>query len=874
MYNKNVMKKNKLKLKNEEVNIVINPETVAEVREDEDNSDEFDPAYSISVSVRQLVEFILRTGDIDNRRTSGIQNAMSEGSRLHRKIQAKMGENYYPEVMLRLIYRASRFNICVEGRADGVITEKWDDNILLMEEKTSHLLTDRENTSDNQDLTNEKFVQITIDEIKTTSSQLEFLKMPVEVHLAQAKVYAYIYSKQKKLPFIRVRMSYCHVETEEMKYFIYEYSYGELSEWFETVMESYLKWADFQYDWRLLRQDSIKKLEFPFEYRDGQRQLAVYVYRTILQKKKLFLEAPTGTGKTIATCFPAVKSMGEDLNEKIFYLTAKSVTAGVAEEAFSLMREKGLHLKSVTITAKDKICPFEEADCNPTVCNRAKGHYDRVNDALYDMIVNYDSIDKEIITRMSEKYEVCPFELSLDASIFADAIIGDYNYVFDPHVSLKRYFAEGTKGNYTFLVDESHNLVDRGREMYSAVLKKEDILGLKKLINDELDKQKIKKTFKNPSLAMRLIRGLERCNKEMLALKKISDGCVIHEDIDRLAGLTESLRTVMEQFLEDENEHPYKKETLEFYFEICHFLMIYEKLDSHYVIYSSMLPDHSFIVKLFCVDPSLNLKECMERGRSSILFSATLLPIQYYKNLLGGDKDDYEAYADSVFDSSKRGIFVASDVTSKYTRRNSLEYNRIAEYIYETINVKKGNYMVFFPSYAFLADVYKEFSDNFLDKNQMVCVLQQEYMNDETRKEFIGMFSDNNTGKSLVGFCVLGGIFSEGIDLKNDSLIGSIIVGVGLPMVCDERELLKDHFDDENAVGFDYSYRYPGMNKVLQAAGRVIRTTKDIGVVLLLDERFLQPSYRKLFPREWDNVKRVDVRSIVGNLKEFWSKQK
>jgi len=824
-----------------------------------------DGEYSIQVSVRQLVEFILRSGNIDNRRGTSAENAMQEGSRLHRQIQKRMGDNYYSEVLLRYNYETERYVIEIEGRADGIIVDACGIS-------QGRFLTDNK-PSLNQHLANEDYDQVTIDEIKCVARSLEHITEPVPVHLAQAKVYAFIYAKQKELPMIRVRMSYCHMETEEMKYFDYEYSFGELNKWFEDLMQQYIKWADFQYDWHYTRQESIADLEFPFEYREGQRQLAVYVYQSIQQEKKLYLEAPTGVGKTISTLFPAVKSMGQGLTEKIFYLTAKTITRTVAEDTFDVMREHALKMKTVTLTAKEKICPNEKAECNPVACERANGHLDRVNDAIYDALVSFDKIDRSVIETVAAKYCVCPFELSLDISLFVDAIICDYNYVFDPHASLKRYFSEGMKGNYVFLIDEAHNLVERGREMFSASLYKEDFLTLKRTLAATMEKQPVTKLFKKPSLVTRVIKALERCNKELLAMRKVCDGCIVLDDVDRFAGLVESLHTVMDQVLEEESDSPERKEILDFYFEVCHFLLIYEKMDKNYTIYAELYEGGSFMLKLLCVNPRNNLKEAMGRGRSSILFSATLLPIQYYKNLLGGSDEDYEVYAKSTFDNSKRALFVAGDVTSKYTRRGVLEYHKIASYVYEITRAKPGNYMVFFPSHAFLASVLEQFNESFYDERHMQTIVQEEFMNEEMREQFLLEFSSDHADKSLIGFCVLGGIFSEGIDLKNDLLIGAIIVGTGLPMVCNEREILKDAFDDENADGFDYAYRYPGMNKVLQASGRVIRTAEDVGIVALLDERFNARANTRLFPREWDNIRQVNNRNIAQAVKDFWDKQ-
>ena len=836
------------------------------------------PSFVIPISVRQLVEFMLRSGDIDNRRTMSPEKAMQEGSRLHRKLQRSQGPEYSAEVMLRYEYVTENYVVRIEGRADGIINES------LARPQEPDIQANQ--ISLNQYLINEEFDQITIDEIKCVHRKLDRMTAPEPVHLAQAKVYAYIYALQNKLPLIRVRMTYCNAETEELKYFFEEYAWNEIRDWFEDLMQGYRKWADFAFAWRETRQISIGGLEFPFSYREGQRQLAVYVYQTIRERKKLFLEAPTGVGKTVTTLFPAIKAMGENLTDRIFYLTAKTITRTVACDTLQIMRRQGLRLKSIEITAKEKICPLEKTECNPEACPYAKGHFDRINDAIYDAIMNYDGMDRDTVSEISEKHRVCPFELSLDLSLFCDTIICDYNYAFDPHVALKRYFADGNSGEYTFLVDEAHNLVDRGRDMYSAALFKEDFLSLKRVLNEVTEKAangelKSKKKTKGIPLLFKVIRGLDKCNREMLRLKRDCEKVNVLGEIDAFAGLVQGLNTSLTEFLEEEENTGVKDEVLEFYFLIGHFLTIYEKLDENYRIYTELMEDGKFMLKLLCVDPGKNLAECMAKGRSSILFSATLLPIQYYKKLLGGENTDYEVYAKSSFNRDKLGVFIGRDVTSKYSRRNEKTYFNIARHISEIVSVKEGNYMIFFPSFAFMKEVQQCYEQYFLEEGVTECISQKERMNESEREEFLSRFVKTGlvlpeaAGKTrvpdtLLGFCVLGGIFSEGIDLKEDALIGSIIIGVGFPQICSEREIIKEFFDEK---GFDYAYRYPGMNKVLQAAGRVIRTEKDQGIVALLDERFLEYSYQRMFPREWQGFSVTNVNGIGDAVSAFWELQ-
>lgn len=860
----------------------------------EENTVEQEGGEEVRISVRELVEFVLRSGDIDNRHHASPEQAMQEGGRIHRMIQRRMGSDYQAEVFLRYIHPTENYRLVLEGRADGIIDNSGG---------------------------------VTVDEIKGTYRELAYMKEPVAVHLAQAKVYAamFLHSfRDRELPQIHVQMTYCHLETEEIRYFQYDFRSEEIQEWFGELIRSYLKWADYQFQWKRLRDASIRQLEFPFPYREGQKELVTYVYQTIYHEKKLFLEAPTGVGKTISTVFPAVKAMERGMGQKLFYLTAKTITRTVAENTFGLLREKGLSFKSVILTAKEKTCFMEETECNPEYCPYAKGHYDRVNDAIYDLLTHEESFGREVVEEYAGKHQVCPFELCLDMSLFADGIICDYNYLFDPHVYLKRFFADGTKGNYVFLIDEAHNLLERGREMYSAVLVKEDILALKnslqKLQAAEEGRKKARgkrsqeqeelfaledyteeaestivetggrsrgrSALVSRGFAARMIRQLENCNKEMLALKRECEDCRVVDKIDTLTALLLHLQGTVESYLEEQEEEalPEREELLEFYFNLVHFLEIYELLDEKYVKYTQLCEDGTFLLKLFCVDPSNNLRECMKRGRSSILFSATFLPIQYYKSLLGGEESDYEVYANSVFNPEKRALFIAEDVTSKYTRRSDGEFYRIAGYIDEIVKNRHGNYMVFCPSYAFMREIYERYAEHFADDSKE-CILQSEYMSELDREAFLARFEGNadcdlaesihmdieiEEERTLIAFCVMGGIFSEGIDLKEDSLIGAVIVGTGLPQVCYERELLKQYFDENGQNGFDYAYRYPGMNKVLQAAGRVIRTVDDIGIVALLDERFLLYTYLRMFPREWANYERVNHSSIAKRVERFW----
>ena len=779
------------------------------------------PLQQVRISVRNLVEFLLRSGDIDNRMSRGLQmNAMQEGTRIHKKLQRAMGSSYNAEVPLRIDLETERYILTIEGRADGIFTR--------------------------EDIP-------CIDEIKGVYQDVVKMEAPVPVHLAQAKCYAYIYALQHDLEVIGVQMTYCDLDTEEVHRFYEQYAFAEIEEWFDALMKEYHKWADFQYEWHRTSIASIKSMEFPFEYRPGQRELVADVYRTILRRKNLFIQAPTGTGKTVSVLFPAVRAVGEGQGEKIFYLTAKTVTATVAMDTFAVFRANGYRGKVVQITAKEKLCKCETPECNPDACPYAKGHFDRVNDAVFDLLQQEDCFSRDVLLEQADKYMVCPFELCLDVSSWSDVIVGDYNYVFDPTVYLKRFFAEGNKGDYLFLVDEAHNLVERGRQMYSERIVKEDVLAVKRLLKP---------------WSKKVERELDRVNKIMLSYKRECEDYMIHESINDLVFALMRLASEMERFLQKPLTIPERDDVMEFYFGLRNFLNIYELVDENYIIYSSMEEDGSFALKLYCADPSRNLQACLDKGHSTAFFSGTLLPIGYYKSLLSTKPDNYAVYAYSVFTPDQRLLFIGRDVSSKYTRRTPEEFQRIASYINKIAQARKGNYIAFFPSYKMMLDVEEQFE--YQAGEQIDVIVQTQNMREQQREEFLSQFEAQRE-RSMVAFCVMGGIFGEGVDLREDQLIGAIIVGTGIPQIGGESEILRNFFDARGGDGFDYVYRFPGINKVQQAAGRVIRTLTDVGVIALLDERFLQRDNQKLFPREWQDCKSCTLEQVDELLEAFWS---
>ena len=794
--------------------------------------------YEIKISVRNLVEFIMRSGDLSVSST-GLKdaNAMQEGTRIHKKLQRKAGAGYHAEVALshtsEVTYDGLTFQITVEGRADGIYSDELGWNI---------------------------------DEIKGIYRDIHTLSEAIPVHRAQALCYGLIYALQNTLDGIGIRITYCHIPTEEVRYFHEFISFAELQNWYDTLLASYAKWASWQIRWQEERNNNIKSLEFPFSYRDGQNSLVKGVYQSILRKKRLYIEAPTGVGKTISTIFPAVKSLGENVSEKIFYLTAKTITRTVAEDTLFLLQAKKVPLKSVTLTAKEKICFLEKPACNPAQCDYAKGHFDRVNDAVFDLLTYETIMTRETILEYAKKHMVCPFEMALDTATWCDFIIGDYNYAFDPTASLKRFFSVDKENNFVFLIDEAHNLVSRARDMYSASLTKEDFLAMKKLV-------KVR--------SRRVANALDGCNRALLELKRSCDELEKFDFLETESLVLKLMRlsTIMEEFFQ-EQEHPHpsfpttplppsdKEQLLNFYFEIRSFQNIYELVDEHYIIYGDYTSDGHFILHLQCMDPSANLDLYLKKSRCSVFFSATFLPIHYYREQLAGREDDYAIYAPSPFSPDKRLLMIGKDVSTKYNLRTLAMYQKIATYIRNFISAKKGNYLVFFPSYRMMQEVEQEL-ELVPFETPIQLFSQKMSMKEQERESFLEHFQEN-PAQTTVGLCVMGGVFGEGIDLKNSRLIGAVIVGTGLPMVCTENELFREYFDKEKGTGFSYAYQYPGMNKVLQAAGRVIRTTDDIGAILLLDERFLQSSYQQLFPREWFPHHVVTIDSMKETLEQFW----
>lgn len=771
----------------------------------------------IKVSVRNLVEFVLRSGDIDNSFMS--MSRALEGTKAHQKVQKSYGHEYTPEVTLKHNVYYDDFIIELQGRADGVLFSGGE---------------------------------YLIDEIKSTTRDLDDIEEDYnELHWAQAKCYGYIYSLQNNLDYIYIQLTYFHIESEEKKVFKRKYTIKELEKFFLFLTDKYIEWASITFYWGETRDKTIKELSFPFSnYRKGQRELAVATYKTIEEGKSLFAQAPTGIGKTMSTLFPSIKSIGEEITSKIFYLTAKTITREVPIASMEMMMKKGLRAKTIVITAKDKICLNDEVKCNPRDCAFAKGHYDRVNDAIMDIFENEDLITRDVATLYANKHKVCPVEFVLDISLWADVIICDYNYVFDPQVYLRRFF-DNPMEKYVFLIDEAHNLVDRSREMFSAEISKSSFLDIRDIFKESFPP---------------IYKSLNKINSILNKLKKdleVDGEYYQREEIGDLYYPIKKLMTVLEPWLIDEKNHEEYDKVLELYFNLITFNKIAELYDKHYVTYIKE-SSKDIILKLYCVDSSYLLREALDRGRASILFSATLTPLDYHMDLLGGKKGDYNIKLSSPFPRENLCLMVGNNISTRYKDRERT-YIDIVKLIESFINAKKGNYFVFFPSYAYMKNIY----DLMIDRNENLnIIIQDGNMSEVEREKFLLNFEEAN---NLIAFAVMGGIFSEGIDLTGERLIGAVVVGVGLPQICFERNIIKDYFTNNLGEGYEYAYVYPGMNKVLQAAGRVIRSPEDRGAILLIDDRYGTREYKELFPNEWLGFKNIrnDI-EMKRILEKFW----
>ena len=798
-----------------------------------------------TVSVRDLVEFVLRQGDLGGAREFVGSDRALAGIRGHQKIQRSRPTGYLTELPVEYRVETEEFTLHIRGRIDGL------------------LITSQ---------------QVLLEEIKTVVGTWDHEADPL--HWAQAKFYAFIHAQEHALKELNIQLVYLELPAGKVTEFRQTFSFAELSDFFAATTAVYVDWLRERHHWCLARDASIAALAFPFpNYRPGQRELAVAAYRVLADGGRLFLAAPTGIGKTISVLFPAVKALGERKLERIFYLTARTVGRAIAEKALVDLRRAGLKLRAVTLTAKEKVCVRGGHPCDPLTCPLALGYYDRIKPAIREAL-EQGEITRSVLEAVGQKHQVCPFELSLDVSVWADAIICDYNYVFDPQVYLRRHFAEDG-GAYGFLIDEAHNLVDRAREMFSADLDGSEILVVKRAITTAAPR--CSKALTQLHTAMSKLGNASELKEESFEVSDLTSElnlfpaktAEVRNDENGVStspafpdSLIEPLETALEEaenWLARNQPAEFRDALLALYFRLHSFRRTAEVYDERFV--TIIENDPAVKVRLFCVDPSLLLRKALARGKAAIFFSATLTPMDYYRTLLGGDPEDPVLQLPSPFPPENLAVLIQDRIQTHFKGRAE-SLGDVVEAIGTLVQGRRGNYLVYFPSYQYLNATLQAFQI----RNPSVSVLvQRPGMTEPERDAFLTAFSVEQ-GETLVGFAVLGGIFGEGIDLVGERLIGAVIVGVGLPQLCVERNLIRDYFQQRNVTGFDYAYTFPGMNRVLQAIGRVIRSETDRGVVLLIDARFNEVRYRRLFPAWWKFVKVRNSDALREGVATFWKR--
>ena len=798
---------------------------------------------AVVLSVRELCTYALMCGDLDLRPGMGSRPSFeraSLGAAVHRKLQAEAGVIYTPEVSLS--HTVLFHDLCFEvsGRADGI------------------LATD----------------PITVDEIKTVGARA-FSLPPDPMHDAQVKCYAYFICCEKSLERICTRLTYYRVEDEKTKYLTATHTKAELEEFFFGLLARVEYRARILHEHQTVLLPSVGEGKFPFSsLRAGQDVLIKECYRDIRAGKRLFAEAPTGIGKTVSTLYPAVRAVGEGYANKIFYLTAKSATRREAFSAASRIFEAGSHLRTVVLTAREQICPNEGAKsdpagisrhCNPLDCPRAKGFYDRCPSAVCELLSKQSGYSRQTVEKIAEAHHICPYEFQLELSELCDIIICDYNYVFDPQVYLRRYFSsEASDGaRYVLLVDEAHNLADRARAMYSADLKNTDIAEVWRGLPED---SPLRDPLEKINITMHGFRRL--CSD---SLEKDDAGVergyyLNHGAIEPFHELVRNTRTVLESWLRthrgDENEIAVWSLSS----KLKRFEVIAEYFDRAFITFIE-LEGEMRTIRLICLDPSTVLDARMERAYAAVLFSATMTPIDYFADILGGTKKAVKLTLPSPFCEENLCLAAVTGISTRYEDREK-SYKKLVSVIAAAVSAKRGNYIVYFPSYDYMEHVRKLF----VEKYPLLTVISQTRgMNAAEKEHFLDAFA--NDSRLRIGFCVLGGSFSEGVDLPGKRLIGTIIVGMGIPGISNERNILRDHYEVTRECGYDYAYVYPGMNRVLQAAGRVIRREDDRGVVVLVDDRYADARTQALFPDHWNCIEYAGNASELAEIvQDFWRK--
>jgi DNA excision repair protein ERCC-2 len=754
-----------------------------------------------------MVETVMLSGSLSAMASSA---RLLEGIRGHQALQAVAEDGARNEVSVSGVVSSEHIELTVYGRIDRLYGE-------------TH-----------------------VEEIKTTYLESERLAAGDPQHWAQAKCYAYLFCEMAQIESIKVSLTYFHLDTGEITTLYEAHTRESLAGFFTSLTCRYLALLEAEYvHERALRED-IRAMAFPYPtFREGQHELAAQVYYAIREKSALLAQAPTGTGKTMAVLFPALKALAEGHAAKIFYLTARTTQQEAAVHAAKRMQAP--HLRAMVISAKEKMCVYDQPICREGDCPRAEGYYDRLAEALRDMVKLDGIFTPDVIRAYAAKHFLCPFELSLDLSLSCDLIICDYNYAFDPRVRLQRFFQNGR--GFVLLVDEAHNLPDRARSMYSAAISLSAIVETRRSIP--------KQQRKGP-----LYRALKRLEAEFAALFEAIDPPLAQEQPP------ESLASVIEATLDQllaESIPADRALARQLSFDLSSFRFVLDLYDPRYrTLYQGGKTTRT--ITLFCTDASQKLAEVYKRCRSEILFSATLSPFSFYRDLSGVKAETPFLSLPSPFPPEHLAVFHLPLDTRFAAREATLA--QVCEAICAFARARdRGNYLVFAPSHAYLQKLSALLHESL---PEVTLLEQTPKMDDEARADFLARFVPDVTGITL-GLAVMGGVFAEGIDLPAERLSGAVVVGVGLPQVCLERDVLRDAYEASYQSGFRYAYQYPGMSKVLQAAGRIIRTETDRGALLLIDTRYSLSDYRALLPPHWQiqRVRHIEALSLA--LQRFWN---
>lgn len=842
----------------------------------------------VRLAVRELVEKTERSGDINFRFSS--RSSAQEGIKGHQKIQKSRSDGYIAEKKVSRVFQIADLAIEVGGRVDGFRFEGRQSEQVSTSEKDpgqdyDGLSTVSPLVSPTVLSTSQSNASLWVEEIKTT--RMDVLHIPdniLRLNWGQVRVYAYLLSLEFELPaHEEVVLNLCYYNLDDEVEYIFEdkCTCGDLADFFNGLLGRYARWRRKYERWQKRRNETISDMTFPFTgYRNGQREMAVSIYQTMRDRQQLVMQAPTGIGKTMASIFPSIKAMKEFSYDKIFYLSAKTSGQSMAASAVNELRKNGLRFRDITLTAKDKICFTPGAPCDSEHCPFAVGYYDKLPLALEETLATEVSLTRSVIEKIAQKFTICPFELSLDLSEISDMVICDYNYVFDPAVYLRRYFIDAKSddvgGRYGFLIDEAHNLVDRGRDMFSAELVKETLMAYKRNQKSAL-----------PVIANRL----ELINREILKLIRPhktaleTDGHLLFDSFpDRLSKAIRQFCDATEEWLHGNSGGAEQSDLLKIYFDCLRFLRLGELYDSNYSFLITRRSGHT-LVKLYNINPAPGLSEGLKRGLASVCFSATMGPQPYFQSLMGVSEEASWYKIPAPFDPSNLGVFVPRYISTIYRDRdNSLD--DLVSLIADVASQRVGNYLVFFPSYAYLNEVFDSFS---VCHPHFNAISQVPVMDDAARRVFMEKFEvaspqDDADRQSLVGFAIMGGVFGEGIDLKGNKLIGVIVVGVGLPQLGIERDLIKNYFNGEfgdgkmpdnyqehvTGKGFEFAYQYPGINRVLQTAGRLIRSDTDRGILCLVDNRFNERRYQQLLPDHWHVEGVKSPAHLSRALRAFW----